>query len=233
MSRPPVKRRAVRNPQPQPIIGDMLSHIQFTTRISCDSDEPDRIILCFDGDIFVCAEATMTNIGHISAYVIQRGRAMNEGVDLCDAMDARSSATAECFVALFDMKTHEWNASVEEIYVAICENDVLFIESLELKKKYRGDGIGARVVRETIVTLGSNCGLVVCKPFPLQYSGWMAEENEARRERPDFEQKRLADFRKVQEFWERLGFQQLRGSEFYAFSPEWKEQPMRKVAFLQ
>lgn len=215
------------------MIDHMLSHIQFTTRVNCGSDEPDRIILRFDGTIFVCADecATMTNIGHISVNVIQRGRAINEGVDLCDAMDARSSTTEECFVALFNTKTHEWNHSVEEIYGGICENDVLFIESLELTKNYRGDGIGARVVRETIATLGSNCGLVVCKPFPLQYSGWMAEENKARRERPDVEKKRLADFRKVQEFWERLGFQPLRGSDFYAFSPEWTKQPMRKGAF--
>jgi GNAT superfamily N-acetyltransferase len=165
-------------------------------------------------------------VGRIEGYLVMRGRALNQGENLFDAMESISSSTLECSEALFDRESGGWKESVEEVY----ENDipgldVIFIDTIELEPVSRGKGIGAQVVRETIATLGSSCGLVTCKPFALQYRNWMDEGNKAMRERPGFEPKRLADFNKVAQFWTDLGFRKLPDSDFYTFAPQLVQQP--------
>jgi hypothetical protein len=144
------------------------------------------------------------SIGQIDAYLVLRGRALNEQENLFLAMDSIDSSVFECYEALFDPET-DWNQSVQDLYKdQIMGLDVLFIQSIELNAKYRGKGIGAQVVREAIVTFGSHCGLIACKPFPLQYSNWEDEEHIEMRQQPGIEEKRLADFARLARFWTRI-----------------------------
>jgi tetratricopeptide (TPR) repeat protein len=76
----------------------------------------------------------------------------------------------------------------------------------QLNANYRGKGIGAQVVRETIATFGSHCRLIACKPFPLQYSNWEDEEHIETRQQPGIEEKRLANFARLARFWTDFGF---------------------------
>src|SRR5207253_6571124 len=100
------------------------------------------------------------------------------------------SSVFECYEALFDPETDDWNQSVRDLYKdQIMGLDVLFIESIQLNSNYRRKGIGAQVVRETIATFGTHCGLITCKPFPLQYSNWEDEEHFEMRQQPGFEER--------------------------------------------
>jgi GNAT superfamily N-acetyltransferase len=205
-----------------------MPHIRFTVQVECGNDEPSRVTPAFHGEIFERAEGSdeEIRIGRIDGYLVLRGRAIDEGEDLFDAMDSISSSTSECFEALFDHESGEWKESVESFYKHdIPGHDVLFIEEVELDPAYRGKGIGAQVVRETIATFGASCGLVMCKPFALQYANRIDEENAATQRQPGFEAKRLADFGKVMQFWVDLGFRNLPDSDFYVFSPRLTQQP--------
>ena len=205
-----------------------MPHIRFTVQVDCENEEPSRVMPAFHGEIFENTDDSdrEIHIGRIDGYLVLRGRAMDEGEDLFGAMDSISSSTSECFEALFDLESHEWKESVESLYRHdIPGHDVLFIEEVELDPAYRGKGIGAQVVRETIATLGSSCGLVACKPFALQYANWKDEKNEAARQEPGFEAKRLADFSKVEQFWTALGFRNLPDSDFCVFAPRLTQQP--------
>jgi GNAT superfamily N-acetyltransferase len=161
--------------------------------------------------------------------MVLASRAANEGVDLFDAMDSLSDSAVECYEALYD--DGDWSQPVWDLYgeaSSPIECDLLFIEEVKLQPPYRGKGIGAQVVRETIATFGSSgVGLVACKPFALQYSQWQAddEEHRALRAKPGFEEQRVADFARVAQFWTELGFRQLPGTEFYAFAPHLVAQP--------
>jgi GNAT superfamily N-acetyltransferase len=206
-----------------------MPHIRFTMQVVCENEEPSRVIPAFHGEVFEYREEEdeEVEVGRIDGYLVMRGRALNEGENLFDAMDSISSSTLECCEALFDHESGGWKKSVEDMY----ENDipgldVIFIDTIELEPVSRGKGIGAQVVRETIATLGSSCGLVACKPFALQYVNWMDEKNKAVREQPGFETRRLADFRKVDQFWTDLGFRKLPDSDFYTFAPQLVQQPM-------
>jgi GNAT superfamily N-acetyltransferase len=205
-----------------------MPHIRFTVQVDCENEEPSRILPAFHGEIFEYAgdSGQEIKIGRIDCHLVLRGRAMDEDVDLFVAMDSISSSTLECFEALFDPESHEWKESVASLYkYDVPGHDVLLIEAVELDPAYRGKSIGAQVVRETIATLGSSCGLVTCKPFALQYEGWTDEPNDSRQQLPGFEAKRLADFGKVEQFWTGLGFRNLPDSDFYVFAPRLVQQP--------
>jgi GNAT superfamily N-acetyltransferase len=205
-----------------------MPHIRFTVHADCDSQEPSRILPALQGEIFEF-EGESDNevgIGEIDAYLVLRGRALNEQESLFEAMDSIDSSVFECYEALFDPETEDWNQSVQDLYQnQIMGLDVLFIQSIELNPNYRGKGIGAQVVRETIATFGTHCGLIACRPFPLQYSNWQDEEHIEMRQEPGMEEKRLADFARLARFWTDLGFLRLDDSDFYTYAPELMQQP--------
>jgi len=205
-----------------------MPHIRFTVHADCDSQEPCRIVPALRGEIleFEGESDNEVRIGQIDAYLVLRGRALNEQESLFEAMDSIDSSVFECYEALFDPETDDWNQSVHDLYKdQIMGLDVLFIESIQLDANYRGKGIGAQVVRETIATFGTHCGLITCKPFPLQYSNWEDEEHIEMRQQPGFEEKRLADFARLARFWTDLGFVRLDDSDFYTYAPELIQQP--------
>ena len=147
-------------------------------------------------------------------------RVANESVRLFEAMDSIDDAVHECYAAIFDPKTGDWSQQVDGLFEdGLINRDVLFIAKLELDQPHRGKGIGAKVVRETLATFGSHCGLVACKPFPLQHNNWEDEAKKEVREAPGYEQRRMKDFARVAEFWAGCGFVKLPESDFYVYSP--------------
>jgi hypothetical protein len=104
---------------------------------------------------------------------------------------------------------------------------LLFINRVELGDSYRDKEIGRAVVKEIIETFGLNCGLIVCKPFPLQYAGWAKNYSAAEQAKPRFKETKSDAFDRVAKFWMGCGFVQLPGSDFYGLSPELARQPHR------
>ena len=165
-------------------------------------------------------------IGNLQCFLVQPGLAAEKGESLFEAMDSISDATMECYEALFDPDTNEWSDSVQELYLGgPISPDLLFIDRVELDERHRGTRIGRDVVKGIIETFGLHCGLIVCKPFALQYEGWPETYSAAEQADPGFEERRSAAFGRVAKFWMECGFVQLPDSEFYAHSPELLKQP--------
>ena len=88
-----------------------MPFIRFTIHADCDTREPSRIVPAVQGEIFEL-EGESDNevrIGQIDAYLILRGRALNEHESLFEAMDSIDSSVFECYEALFDPETDDWN----------------------------------------------------------------------------------------------------------------------------
>jgi GNAT superfamily N-acetyltransferase len=171
-----------------------MAHFRFTIQVDFEDHEPSRIVPHILGEIFDGPEESSSDelgqkIGRLNAFLVQRSRAIDNGVSLLDAMDSISQAVYDCYAALFEEPTIEWGEAVEKLYRGgIMEKDVLFIDNIEIEPNHRGKGIGPQVVRELIATFASSgVGLVACKPFPLQYAMWADKRNEekkAAREQP-------------------------------------------------
>ena len=211
-----------------------MAHVSFRIDIDCDDERFHEVVPHIYGDIKESAQELFDKeeskefeanrgeikIGEVAAYLVQRGRAMDEKVYIWDALAeiTRSDWTLNCIEALIDVKTNDWKKSIDRFYSGgIYGPDVLYISTIELKPKWRGKEIGAQVVRSLIGTFASNCGLVVCKPFPLQYDQADAPEK-----------KWLADSAKVETFWVDLGFRKLPNCVFFGFAPALKEQPPKQ-----
>ncbi len=205
-----------------------MPYIRFSIQVDTEDVEPSRVIRKIDGTIFEYAEESdkEENIGNLHCYLVQPGFAAEKGETLCDAMDSINDSTMECYEAVFDPDTDEWSEPIQEMYSGgPMSADMLFIDMIELDEKHRGKGIGRAVVEQIIDTFGLHCGLVVCKPFPLQYAGWAEKYSASEQAKPEFEQNKSEAFGRVAKFWKECGFVPLPDSEFYGHSPELARQP--------
>lgn len=196
--------------------------IKFGMEIWCGSDEPNRCVYRYNGEILGWEEDDDSDepnvkLGEIDVYYCDRIRALDEGQGFWAAMDDAGHDTMECYEALIDQKTGDWKRAVREFVGedALIMDNVLLINRLELEERFRGKGLARKVVDEVIKTFRSQCAVIACKPFPLQYSGYMSSENESEVKSPDDEKRRRGAFKKVAAFWRAAGFRKLPSSEFY------------------
>jgi len=205
-----------------------MPQIRFSIQVDTEDEEPSRVIRKIDGTVFEYAGESdkEEQIGNLQCFLVQPGLAAEKGESLFEAMDSICDATVECYEAVFDPDTNEWSGSVQEVYSGgPISPDLLFIDRVELDERHRGKGIGRDGVKGIIETFGLHCGLVVCKPFALQYEGWAETYSAAEQADPGFEKRKSDAFGRVSKFWADCGFVQLPDSEFYAHSPELVRQP--------
>jgi len=205
-----------------------MAHIRFSIQVDTEDEEPSRVVRRIEGTVYEYEGESDTEkqIGDLRCFLVQPGLAEEKQIHLFDAMDSINDETAECYEAVFDPATNDWNADIEDLYAGGPVGvDLLFIEQIRLNERHRGKGIGRNVVREIIETFGLQCGLVVCKPFPLEYSGWAEKYSAAQQAEPDFDRKKTVAFEGVRLFWQKCGFIQLPGSDFFAHCPGLLRQP--------
>jgi GNAT superfamily N-acetyltransferase len=206
------------------LVGDHVI-VRFSLELWCGNDDPSGYVYQYRGEILdyedeaeddeVGSGEPNVKVGKIEAFYIDRVRIIDKGHSFYVAMDDISSDTRECYEALIDQESGDWK---EEVAALIGENalirdNILLINRLEIEERFRGRGIGAKVAHEVIGTFGSQCAVIVCKPFPLQYKGYL----EKKRTLAEDKQRRSA-FRKVAAFWKSVGFHKLPSSEHFVFA---------------
>ena len=103
-------------------------------------------------------------------------------------------------------------------------------EGAEIQPRFRKRGLGLLAVSRTIDLFGVNCGLVAMKPFPLQFRNYL---NPGWRP-PDGLQDPAVAFRiarrKLRQYWSRVGFKRVNGTDYYALCPINDRPSLKKVA---
>jgi|GEM_PF-3869882 hypothetical protein len=213
-----------------------MPEIRFQFQTDSENDEPSRFVLDFEGLIYETVDDENNDldevlVGRIDLSLIQRGRIWDEKGSLFEAMDCFSSEMRECYGSIFNDRTGDWNESIESLYEpdALLHSDLLFIKGLALDAAWQGKTIGSAVARQVLSIFGSSCGLICCKPFPLQYAGWAGDPGEEIHESISEKKERERAFRRVNQFWKSLGFHKLPKSEFIVFSPEYDQVLLQKT----
>ena len=169
-------------------------------------------------------------IGQISASLVQVGRIANAGENLFEVMDGQSREMADYHAAFFEPDDWEYKEGIRRQFPNILSLDLLILERAEIEPRFRKRGLGLLAVSRTIDLFGANCGLVAMKPFPLQFrnylnSGWRP---------PDGLQDPAAAFRiarrKLRQYWSRVGFKRVSGTDYYALCPVTDRPSLKKVA---
>jgi hypothetical protein len=153
-------------------VGALQVHAQIDSHVP--RKEPGDWALEISGSIFVTEETALragdgsdAEIGIVKAFLIQIREARREGLQASAVLNAKSFATSE-YSQLF--KKLEWRKRVSRKFEPRSA-DLLILDRIELKPEYRGQAFGLLAARCVIEMFGSRCGLVACKPFPLQFEG--------------------------------------------------------------
>lgn len=185
-----------------------MIEVEFTTRITleADSNSPDDYIQYFittDGRIFKDGEdETETNMGTLTAILIDADRAAQAGLHLWHAADAYAGdieAVTSTFFAGGQLETDV----LRDLNVWL--PNLLYIQRIEVKRQYRGKGIGLAAIRRAIDVLRVNCDVVALKPFPLQFEGKVSDANR--------KEAQMATT-KLKRYYRRMGFRNLKGTDY-------------------
>lgn len=193
-----------------------------------ETEQSFTFIQAIDGEIR--DDESKVIIGQISASLVQVGRIANAGEDLFEVMDGQSREMAEYHATFFEPNDWEYKEGIRRQFPNILSLDFLILERAEIEPRFRKRGLGLLAVSRTIDLFGANCGLVAMMPFPLQFRnylnpGWCP---------PDGLQDPAAAFRiarrKLRQYWSRVGFKRVIGTDYCALCPVNDRPSLKKVA---
>jgi hypothetical protein len=187
---------------------NMLASIEFAVRASLHEEYVDAdFVHSILGKISAKSEdrGDEEDAGYIKASLVQFGEAMDRGISSERLGDGIDGNITGYFELLFDLDTGFWKEEVQDEYeVSGC--DLLIIDCVEIHPRWRGLGVGPTAVDRTIDIFGPGCGLVACKPWPLQFTPAFARDQKALKRLKAPGVGRDEAVRKLRAYWSRLGF---------------------------
>jgi len=188
--------------------GNIIASIQFAVRASLREEYVDAdFVHSILGRVFAKSEdfGDAEDAGYIRASLVQFGEAMGHGISTERLGDGIEGSVAEYWEVLFDLDTGYWKEEIQDEYEASgC--DLLIIDCVEIRPRWRGMGVGPAVVERTIDIFGTGCGLVACKPWPLQFTPAFTRDRKALKRLKAPSVGRDEAVRKLRAYWSRLGF---------------------------
>lgn len=102
-------------------------------------------------------------IGHAEASVLNLGGAHEAGINPLEALDA-ISAELHHLSEVYDDEEGWWS---EDLHLADIGGLALLVETIELKPRYRGLGLGPAVLAGITERLGTGCSFAALEPSPI------------------------------------------------------------------
>lgn len=135
---------------------------------------------------------------------------------------------------VFDLENEDICQIVQDKYPECCLNsNICVLERLVLIPEYRGYGISQKVIKDAIFHFMTACGLFVIHPFPLQFEAehCMGEDTwEDKNWYKGFEQDEKKAFKQLTAFYQKLGFEKIKGLESLLFyCPFYKNKKLDKI----
>ncbi len=187
---------------------NIVASVEFAVRASLPEEYVDSdFVHSILGRVFAKSEDSGDEeaAGYIKASLVQFGGAMDHGINAERLGDGIEGSIAEYWELLFDLETGYWREEIQDEYEASA-SDLLIIDCMEICPKWRGMGVGPAAVDRTIDIFGAGCGLVACKPWPLQFTPAFARDLKALKRLKAPGGGRDEAVCKLRAYWSRLGF---------------------------
>jgi hypothetical protein len=155
--------------------------------------------------------------GHIGASLVQFGEALDHGIRAERLGDGISGDISEYWEHLFDVETGYPKEEIQDEFEVV-DLDLLIIHYVAIYPEYRGLRIAESAIHRTIDIFGTGCGLVACKPWPLQFTPAVAEDQEVLKRLALPNVSKGEAIQKLRSYWSRLGFWPLGNTGIYLLS---------------
>ncbi len=155
--------------------------------------------------------------GEIRASLVQFGGALDHGISSETVGDGISGDISEYWEYLFDAETGYLKEEIQNEFEVV-DLDLLIIDYVAIYPEYRGLTIAESAIHRTIDIFGAGCGLVACKPWPLQFAPSVANDQEALKRLALPNVSKGEAIRKLSSYWSRLGFWPLSNTGIYLLS---------------
>jgi GNAT superfamily N-acetyltransferase len=160
--------------------------------------------------------------GRIGASLVQFSEALDHGIDTARLGDGISGEIAEYWENLFDVETGHLKGEIQTEY-EVASLDLLIFDYIEVYPKFRGLGIGVSAINRTIDVFGGGCGLIACKPWPLQFTPAIASDRDALKRLDVPKAREDVALRKLRAYWSRIGFWPVGNTGIYLLSVSQRE----------
>jgi hypothetical protein len=197
---------------------NVVASIEFVIRTELhDSVETDFIHSILGRIIAEPESRGKEDAGHIRASLVQFGEALDHGISAERLGDGISADISEYWEHLFDVETGCPKEEVQNEFEVV-DLDLLIIDYVAIYPDFRGLGIAESAIHRTIDIFGAGCGLVACKPWPLQFTPSVADLQETlkRLALPNVSEGKA--IRQLRSYWSRLGFWPLGNTGIYLLS---------------
>lgn len=209
-------------------------HLRFFERlVPLADDEPSRFLQEYVGRIeWEDPENTSVrvSIGSFRALLVDLVGAITEDESAYQVFDTTQSTWC-VFEALFDINTEELTDATKKAAFGSdypLNHGVFIIDRVAVLPEHRGHCVGLLTMKALIEEFRQASGLVVIKPFPLQFEG---ESPSPRQCPPDewppnsalaldgFTQSMRSALSKLKKYYGRLGFKPVRGTDYMVLDP--------------
>jgi hypothetical protein len=155
--------------------------------------------------------------GHIQGSLVQFGAALDNGIVAERLGDGISGDISEYWEHLFDVETGYPKEEIQNEFEVV-DLDLLIIDYVAIYPEFRGRGIAESAIHRTIDIFGAGCGMVACKPWPLQFTPSVADDQEALKRLALPNVSKGEAIQKLRSYWSRLGFWPLGNTGIYLLS---------------
>src|SRR6266853_3414533 len=197
---------------------NVVASVEFVLRAELHESVETDFIHSIAGRIIAEPESGgREEVGRIAASLVQFAEALDHGISGERLGDGISGDIAEYWEHLFDVETGYPKEEIQNEFEVV-DLDLLIIDHIEIHPKFRGLRIAESAIHRTIDIFGTGCGLVACKPWPLQFTPSVADDPEALKKLAPPDVGKAEALRKLRSYWSRLGFWPLGNTGIYLLS---------------
>ncbi len=198
---------------------NVVASVEFVLRAELHESAETDFVHSIAGRIIAEPEGGgKEDAGQIGASLVQFGEALDHGISAERLGDGISGDISEYWERLFDVETGYLKEEIQNEFEVV-DLDLLIIDDVSIHPKFRGLGIAESAIHRTIGIFGIGCGLVACKPWPLQFTPSVADDPEALKRLAPPNVGKAEAVRKLRLYWSQLGFWPLGKTGIYLLSP--------------
>jgi GNAT superfamily N-acetyltransferase len=143
------------------------------------------------------------------------GEARDRDFPLEILFDGFDQTLADCYGEILDPESGELDEALSWDGYFSNGSDLLVIEKVEVLPKYRGKGIGLKILRKTLETFKDGKAAAVLEAHPLRQASDYTPSWSKKMQLEQWKGKTDSGIRKLRKHWGKLGFKQVRKTHFF------------------